>query len=137
MTLPRTPEEMQKAMVENAGGKADLSKIRGASDAAKKRRAALARQSEKQKLREAFLEGIKAERMRVGPRCEICGVEGWDADLELHHIVKRSQGARFDGEKYGVDHPQNLQLLCRHCHETVESHPQWDRVERATGEGRR
>lgn len=84
--------------------------------------------SDKQKIRNAFLEGIKAERMRLKPWCEVCGTEGWDTPLDLHHIAKRSHGNRYDGEEYGVDRPQNLTLLCRECHRRAESNPEWSRT---------
>lgn len=126
MSLPRTPEDMQRAMVENEGGKVDLRGIREASGrAAKRRRSTLAKETAGQAIREAFLDGIRAERMRVSPRCENCGVEGWEAKLELHHLTKRSQGKRYDGETPGVDAPTNLQLLCRSCHQLRESNPRF------------
>ena len=102
-----------------------LGGIRGASDAARKRRKALSRESDAQKLRRAFLDGIKAERMRLTPWCENCRTEGWDTQLDLHHLNKRSHGKRYDGEEPGVDAPTNLQLLCRYCHGLRESNPRF------------
>lgn len=115
-------EEMQKkflAQVQEANGKVL---------AGKKARARLKAQSHKQDVRQAFLEGIRAERMRTHPWCEKCGVEGWEVHLSLHHIVKRSHQGRFDGDEYGVDRPQNLTLLCWLCHQRLESNPMWTKT---------
>lgn len=92
----------------------------------RKERRRLQAASTKQQVRNAFLAGIKAQRMADKPWCENCGRT--DGPLDLHHITKRSQGSRFDGEEYGVDRPQNLSLLCRWCHAKVESNPQWTKT---------
>ena len=112
-------EEMQAAFV-----KSFSEQVNEASGKVKRRKS-LARTSEAQRLRTAYLEGIRDERMRVSPRCEDCGVEGWDARLELHHTVKRSQGTRYSEGKPGVDNPSLLRLLCRTCHNRYESQP-WE-----------
>lgn len=94
-------------------------------NAGAKARQRLKLRSDKQMVRDAFLAGVKAQRLADKPWCENCGTESHETQLDLHHIVKRSQGPRFDGAEYGVDRPQNLSLLCRRCHELVESRPEW------------
>jgi 5-methylcytosine-specific restriction endonuclease McrA len=76
----------------------------------------------KWQIKAAFRSGIKAERMERDPRCAECGT---DLDLELHHIVKRSQGHGYRDGEFGVDDPSNLVLLCRKHHREAESNPQW------------
>jgi 5-methylcytosine-specific restriction endonuclease McrA len=80
------------------------------------------KESERQKIRQAFLAGVRAERMNTTPYCKVCGT---DLDLELHHIVKRSQGHGYRDGAFGVDDPTNLVLLCRKHHREAESNPQW------------
>lgn len=113
-----------KAVADQASGKAISKRNR------------LRHRSEKQRRREDFLAGIKAERMRLKPWCEVCGTEGWETRLDLHHIVKRSQGPRYDGEEHGVDRPQNLSLLCRSCHRITHNHPDFCRTDDIALEGK-
>ena len=47
----------------------------------------------------------KAVYEREGYRCALCDST---RQLELHHIIKRSQG--------GTDNPENLICLCHYCH---------------------
>ena len=92
----------------------------------KAKRKGLKPMSEKQALRQAFLKGVYAERMRLKPWCERCGEMECDVQIDLHHTIKRSQGPRWsDGEEYGVDNPALLTALCRKCHRQVESNPEW------------
>jgi 5-methylcytosine-specific restriction endonuclease McrA len=81
------------------------------------------KESERQKIRQAFLAGVKAERMERDPHCAVCGT---DLDLELHHHpIKRSQGQGYRDGVFGVDDPTNLVLLCRKHHREAESNPMW------------
>lgn len=48
-------------------------------------------------------------RRRAGGKCELCAAE---FGLSPHHII-----ARCDG---GLDHEDNLILLCRRCHDRIE-----------------
>lgn len=97
----------------------------------KKKRKSLAPVSHKQEIRTAFLQGIRAERMRIAPTCEVCSrtyrtlEEAWQ-ELDLHHTEKRSQGQGYRGAlRWGVDAPELLLLVCRRCHIELESNPQW------------
>lgn len=89
-----------------------------------------------QDVREAFLAGVKAERISAlledgFAECSRCGAEFHDyaaasGSLELHHAVKRGRGPGYRPNRgLGVDHPDNLQLVCRPCHRELESDPQW------------
>jgi hypothetical protein len=54
--------------------------------------------------------GIEARvRRRAEGKCELCGSEYM---LTPHHVIKRADG--------GLDHEDNLALLCRKCHNIVE-----------------
>ena len=55
---------------------------------------------------------LRDEYRQAHDRCGLCGVRGdrWTA-LDLHHIL----GGRF-GRK---DHPANMLILCRPCHERM------------------
>jgi hypothetical protein len=44
--------------------------------------------------------------------CQNCGLEERDKSFHVHHIVPRSDG--------GIDHPDNLVLLCPSCHSKLE-----------------
>jgi len=44
--------------------------------------------------------------------CELCGKPG----VDIHHIESRGMGGSND-----KDHPVNLMLLCRECHEQYGS----------------
>lgn len=95
----------------------------------KARHRAIRQQSAKQAYREGVLAGVRAERILAltfrgpvpGLRCEACGEPCSEAEVELHHVEHRSQGARAKPGDLGVDDPRNLILLCRSCHE--REHP--------------
>lgn len=54
--------------------------------------------------------GVEARvRARAQGKCELCGTE---FRLGVHHIIARASG--------GLDHEDNLALLCRTCHNEVE-----------------
>ncbi len=107
--------------------KSFVSKIRGASDAAKKRRSAMARESEAQKIRNAKWAGIKdgfllwQRRVRRENWCECCGKICRTSSLELDHIHPRGRG--------GPDTAENAQLLCGACHRAKHGEPQWSSVQ--------
>ena len=61
----------------------------------------------------------KEVRRRDGWRCVECGATG--VELHVHHIVPLSKGGRND-----VD---NLETLCRECHEAKHPHMARQRVE--------
>jgi len=44
-------------------------------------------------------------------RCQVCGLRGESEQLHVHHVRFRSLG--------GDDLPENLTVLCWHCHEDV------------------
>jgi len=94
----------------------------------KRRRQSLKRQSEKQKVREGFLSGVKAERLRHVRHCEKCGVapdDVWES-LQLHHTEKRSQGTGYRGGlDFGVDAPGLLILECPKCHQSEHGEPRF------------
>ena len=47
-------------------------------------------------------------------RCRECGVkESDDVILSVHHVLQRSRG--------GADREENYMLLCRGCHDDIES----------------
>lgn len=48
----------------------------------------------------------KMVRRRQGYLCAKCGK--YDEDLEVHHVIFKSQG--------GDDSPENLEVLCHKCH---------------------
>jgi 5-methylcytosine-specific restriction endonuclease McrA len=55
--------------------------------------------------------GVEAHvRARAQGKCELCGTE---FRLGVHHIIARAAG--------GLDHEDNLALLCRTCHNAVEN----------------
>jgi 5-methylcytosine-specific restriction endonuclease McrA len=51
-----------------------------------------------------------AVKVRDRNRCRLCGMPGQEA----HHIEFRSRG--------GKDVPENLLLVCRHCHSDLHGH---------------
>jgi hypothetical protein len=53
-------------------------------------------------------------RERDGGRCRVCGDP---RDVEVHHIVFRSQGGGHD--------PENLVCLCADCHGAVHARRLW------------
>lgn len=104
----------------------------------KKKRKPIRTQSQAQIRRTAFLAGIKAERINVQITfgggevgCSRCpkvftGFQNAWRGLDLHHDTKRSKGAGFrGGTNFGVDSPENLELVCRSCHSQLESNPDW------------
>jgi 5-methylcytosine-specific restriction endonuclease McrA len=136
MALPRTPEAMQAAFVATNGAKMPVvEQINAASARVKKRNAAVKRESERQAIREAFLAGQKAALIHFGVReCSRCTrsfdteQQAW-AGLQLHHDFKRSQAVGYrGGRKFGVDAPDNLELVCKPCHRQLESNPEWSQV---------
>jgi hypothetical protein len=59
-------------------------------------------------------ENVKAYvRARDNYTCQICGKKA--ADIEVHHIIPRSQG--------GTNKPDNLITLCSKCHKHLHTHP--------------
>lgn len=105
----------------------------------KKHRKPIKAQSVTQAKREAFLAGIKAQRIAKdlhlldGVGCSRCPKvfptfdSAW-AGMDLHHDneEKRSHGKGYRGGKsFGVDDPRNLELVCRACHRKLESNPEW------------
>ena len=48
---------------------------------------------------------------RDGHKCRICGGKSKDKVLEIHHVIRRSDG--------GTDRSDNLMTLCSHCHDGV------------------
>ena len=48
---------------------------------------------------------------RDGHTCRVCGGKSKGKVLEVHHIIRRSDG--------GTDRPENLITLCSHCHDGV------------------
>lgn len=91
--------------------------------------------SDKQDLRNAYIQGQKdgiIVRMLEGNGaawCEECKadkgktLEEARKQLDLHHKeVKRSKGVRYDHHTKdpGVDHPANTTLVCRRCHQKLE-----------------
>jgi hypothetical protein len=72
-----------------------------------------------QRREKASREGWEAIRRGfAGQTCVCCGLGD---QLELHHVLPRSQS--------GSDVPENLCVLCRSCHTKLESHaPGWERV---------
>ena len=116
-------------------------------------RTPLKQKSDKQKIRDAFLMGIKAERIRGmieefgEPKCEECGrviasdipyenvsievtvSEYIEACMELldgHHIKPRDSGPPYKTwNNHGIDSPANITLLCRKCHRATEPSPQF------------
>lgn len=116
------------------------------------RRTPLRKVSDKQAIRTAFLQGIKAERIYqmyqnfAEIRCEECKrfhsefdprdyEEQPDAEwieehmcfLDGHHgPTPRDKGRGYRTPMdHGVDSPTNIKLLCRGCHQATEPSPQW------------
>lgn len=85
--------------------------------------------SEKGKLREAFLRGVKAAKIVQRPICNRCGLKldderrAWSS-LDLHHVKPRRSGKGWSGGSswvVSVDHPDNLVLLCKPCHKKEQT----------------
>lgn len=106
----------------------------------KARRKALRAESPKQSIRQAFLAGIRAERISNAltatgrAECARCPAHfvsfetAWRS-LDLHHVMKRSRGHGYrSGDDFGVDYPGFLELVCRRCHDALESSPMWTGV---------
>lgn len=105
------------------------------------RKKGLREESSKQATRTAFLHGVKAERLYEQEafgatyhceseiRCFETTVweEAWN-ELTLHHTVKRSKGHGYiDYADFGVDEPRLLLLVCKPCHQALESNPEWSK----------
>jgi hypothetical protein len=90
-----------------------------------KRRTPLKQQSDNQAIREAYLAGIRAERIHQrGMSCESCGLI--PQQVQLHHTELRSKGQGYSPRKgEGVDAPSKLTLLCVRCHEAQHGNPEW------------
>ena len=50
---------------------------------------------------------------RDGHKCRVCGGKSKDSILEVHHIIRRSDG--------GTNRPDNLVTLCSHCHTGIHN----------------
>lgn len=99
----------------------------------KSRSKGLKRVSDRQAVRNAFLAGLKAERIANAIRthghveCSNCpksytGHSAAHQNLQLHHEVKRSRGHGYQpGKGAGVDEPGNLVMLCAACHREAEA----------------
>ena len=64
-----------------------------------------------------------AVRRRASGKCELCGAE---FNLGLHHIIARQDG--------GLNHEDNLILLCRRCHDRIEDRKYISRADLFRGE---
>jgi hypothetical protein len=67
---------------------------------------------EKQTMKKTMLlpGGVEAlVRRRARGKCELCGTE---YTLSVHHVQSRAEG--------GLDHEDNLALLCKKCHDRIE-----------------
>lgn len=89
-----------------------------------------------QAIRQGFLAGIKAERITSAllteghvdcARCPRSFTETREAlrGLELHHLEKRSHAQGYRRGSWGCDAPRLLELVCRKCHDELESKPMW------------
>lgn len=103
----------------------------------RQRRSPIKAVSDAQAVRNAFLDGLKTQRIDsllliVGfAQCENCetsfdNMRAAKNGLDLHHLDKRSRGARYKPGVMGIDAPRNLILCCRSCHRALEaSEPEW------------
>lgn len=76
----------------------------------KKGAATAARRSRKRAADRVLSKNAATVRERDGRRCRVYGTTGW---LEVHHIVKRSQGGTHD--------TSNLVLLSKRAHDEVHA----------------
>ena len=60
---------------------------------------------------EAWRERAEAAKQRVGDRCQICNRPATRVTLDVHHRTY---------ERLGNEHPEDLTVLCRGCHELYE-----------------
>jgi 5-methylcytosine-specific restriction endonuclease McrA len=68
------------------------------------------RTSKRATTKEIYAGGGKAQALKqAGGRCEVCGAE---FDLTPHHIIARAEGGLPDAE--------NMIVLCKPCHDSVE-----------------
>lgn len=56
----------------------------------------------------------------AGYRCSMCGADGYDVRLEVHHLTY---------ERVGHERSEDLMVLCRACHEKRHS-KEWADIER-------
>lgn len=48
----------------------------------------------------------------------ICEMPGCSRPgTEIHHIVHKGMGGRHGAMRKAIDHPSNLALICRQCHQ--------------------
>lgn len=134
--------EMQAAFIANNGEKPKRDKPPRSEGRTKRRSKGLKRVSDKQAVRQAFIAGVKSERIAHAIRvdgqaeCSNCpkaykGHSAAHQNLQLHHEVKRSRGHGYQpGKGAGVDEPGNLTMLCHQCHREAEaSEPQFTGTE--------
>ena len=50
---------------------------------------------------------------RAGGRCQVCNVDRWFSRLNVHHRTY---------ERLGRERPEDLIVLCRHCHDLFHKH---------------
>ena len=72
------------------------------------RRAVDRRRKRRRLIKELREEGIIPGRIENRSKCEHCGAT---AHLTKHHIIPKSDG--------GLDRPDNIQILCRGCHDVI------------------
>lgn len=96
--------------------------------------------SDKQEVRNAYLAGVKAERISHAlltegkascSRCPRSFTTNGSAHkgLDLHHTERRSGGRGYRPGDAGVDAPAKVELLCRDCHRLAEdSDPKWSKA---------
>lgn len=127
--------EVARAFVASGGAKLPPRKV--VESAGDGRGKPLRSESPTQTRRNAFLSGIKAGRIELTlcqgheVQCARCKrtfgtfTAAWRG-LDLHHIEKRSHGQGYRGGlRFGVDDPRELELVCRACHNALESSPMW------------
>lgn len=110
-------------------------KVKTRTPAGAIRKTRLSPTSEKQDLRQAYLQGVKdsiiTSMIRGGSAawCEHCeknvadSLEGARKTLDLHHHdQKRSEAKGYDHKtrKPGADNPMGILLVCRDCHRQLE-----------------
>ena len=50
---------------------------------------------------------------RAGHRCAVCNADRWFSRLDVHHRTY---------ERLGAERPEDLVVLCRHCHSLFHQH---------------